>query len=209
MYGPGWYTSGHMAPNVPVALKRLPFNLRRSHLYPRDPALVREAVEADLTGQPPPVAYLPQRMAFSRWKTPPYQVAYGSNVAGLLQALRDNLANLRGLQAYATQRIPGMSPHQAVAALGADRLPQPSDNLEPNLFTTPLAREAVPLNHLVSADELNEFANQYTSYVTNRNVAIAEKRQRAQAAVAQQHFMTTSRVMQATSAPWFLQSENR
>ena len=56
---------------VPQEIARLPFNLKRTALYPRNPQLTAEAImqfQRNMAGDALP-AYMPQRMAFQMWKT--------------------------------------------------------------------------------------------------------------------------------------------
>lgn len=102
--------------------------------------------------------YVPQRMGFSKYKTPPgVKPAWGQNVESMLTALE--------LQHYKLAMIrrgyyvpPVADPYEAAAALGADRLPEPSDNVDPNLYTQSISRGVVGADQLVTGGELNDLA---------------------------------------------------
>jgi hypothetical protein len=191
--------------NAPADIRRLPFNLLRTSLYPRRPALVKQAAKEYLDKTPPPVAYLPQRMGFTRWKTPPYEVAWDANVLSLLAAMQAHVQTVQGGYQAAMSRVPTTSPQQAVAQLGADRLPQPSDNMDPNMDMPPVARNALPLDRVVSAGELSEYVRATKATIANANNARHERRERAMAAVSQQRGLVDDLTSNRAQHPWFMQ----
>lgn len=170
-----FYTSGGYDPFAPQQIRETPFDLLRSHLYPRDPALVRQAVDAELSGKPLPIAYLPQRMAFQKWKTPPYQVAWGQGAVSAIEATALAPNMIRGLQ----PDVPLMPMGMAGQMHGGARLPQPSDNMSPNLRPgyTPLARGVLPSDRYTTSAEVTELAYNVNA-APARNAAVAEARSR-------------------------------
>lgn len=166
--------------NIPAAIARLPFNLLRSQRITREPQMMGEAMEDYLNRDPLPIAYLPQRMAFTRWKTPPYQLAWGSNARSLVAALEQGFAQREHLAQVGQGAAPALSPYQAVAAMGANRLPQPSDNMDPNMNAVPLARGATPLNTLMTARDLDAIAQSYHAYIGSKGAHRINKAEKAQ-----------------------------
>jgi hypothetical protein len=191
--------------NAPDDIRRLPFDLWRSQLYPRRPALVAQAAQEYLDGTQPPAAYLPQRMGFTRWKTPPYEVGWGQNVAALLDALAANVAVQQQAYSAAMSHVPRQTAREAVAAIGADRLPEPSDNLDPNLDAAPLARNALPLDRVVTAQDMNALVRETRSAVESANNVRYERRERAMSAVSQQRSFVDGLLSDRSHHPWFLQ----
>lgn len=58
----------------PVGVRRLPLDLERDGLYPRQPHVVASAIETyqrAMQTQAPPMPHMPQRMLFQQWKTGP------------------------------------------------------------------------------------------------------------------------------------------
>lgn len=146
----------------PDAIQRLPFNLLRSQRITRDPQQMAVAAQGYLEGAPQPVWYVPQRMGFTRWKTPPYRPAWGQNVVSALTALEQQHALLAQIQ-HANYEPPVMNPRQAAQVMGAERLPEPSDNEDPALAENlyPIARNALPIDRLaMTAGELSAFARE-------------------------------------------------
>jgi hypothetical protein len=129
--------------------------LLRSNLPPDDPRTVAALATDD--GGPLP-QYLPQRMGFSKYKTPPgVKPRWGQNAVSMLTALEQ-----QHLQAALIRRgyylPPTESAEDAAERLGADRLPEPSDNLDPNLNDYPVSRGVQPGAGFISGQELNAMA---------------------------------------------------
>jgi hypothetical protein len=68
---------------APSAIRTLPFTLRRSHLFPVNPPLFAQGVAEYEAGEVP-VAYLPQKMGFTRYTTP--GATFAANAAGVVAA---------------------------------------------------------------------------------------------------------------------------
>ena len=143
--------------NIPPEIRRLPIPLLRSQRYPGDPEYVREHVQEYLDGGEKPI-YMPQKMGFVRWKRPPYQRSFRSAVGSPIEALASVEAEERRI-------IPEhmhLRRREAVAAMGANRLPQhnpeyPGDEpIDPGINQLPVARGAVPLRDFVTGSDLNE-----------------------------------------------------
>lgn len=165
--------------NIPAAIARLPFDLLRSQRITREPRMMGEAMERYLDREPLPEAYLPQRMAFTRWKTPPYQLAWGSNARSLIQALEQGYEQRRHLAQVGQGAAPALSPTEAVEQLHANRLPQPSDNMSPNMNAVPLARGAVPRNTITTAQDLDAIAQSYHAWIGKKGAHRVDKLNRA------------------------------
>ena len=165
----------------PRAIQRLPFELLRAQRYPRDPQAMGEAAQEYLEGDQLPVYYAPQRMAFTRWKTPPYNVAWGQNVTGMLTALEQEHALLTSVH-EANYQPPTMTGRQAADALGAERLPEPSDNEDPALAQDlyPIARNALPIDRIgMTGGELSAFIRERTDNVSKIHADGHDRRARA------------------------------
>jgi hypothetical protein len=140
------------APPAPDQIQRLPLDLLRAHIYPRDPTETRAAI--DQSGDTPPTDYIPARMMETRWKTPPYNRTWGSNVVALMESMRVYAARQEQMLAP-NAHVPSLETHQAPESLGADRLPQPSDNFAEPVDGVPLARNALPEDRIaVRGDDL-------------------------------------------------------
>jgi hypothetical protein len=189
----------------PRALQLLPFNLLRSQNYPRDPAQVGQAIETYGGALP---TYMPQRMMFTRWKTPPYNVAWAQNAASVMTALEQQHFKVALLR-RAAAAPQAASPREMADALGAERLPQPSDNIDPAVvdYEEPIGRNALPMRRLsMTARELNAFAEEQDAELARLEDKVHERKHRAMAQVAQRIEDTESRLMAASppNDPWFM-----
>jgi hypothetical protein len=133
---------------IPPEIQRLQIPLLRAHRYPRDPAYVAEAAQEYLDGAEKPI-YMPQKMGFMRWKTPPYERSFRSAVGSPVHALAQEESRWMGV-------VPAhwMMPEDvAVSQMDADRLPP--TNFDPSVNEEPVARGALPLRNTVTADDLS------------------------------------------------------
>lgn len=162
-----WNQGAHPeARYAPEEIRRLPFELNRSSLYPRHPAQAAAAIESmGENPQNPPrhPQFLPQRMAFQRWKTNPGQPAFGYAIQSPLAAQQTYGSLLRSVSTPPTFTA---GPEFAKRARGADRLPQPSDNWTQNIPITPgyqeMASERIPpsaLDEMAQRQSTNEQAS--------------------------------------------------
>ena len=134
---------------IPPEIERLQIPLLRAHRYPRDPEYVAEAAEEYLDGAAKPI-YMPQKMGFTRWMTPPYERSFRSAVASPVMALAQEESRWMGV-------VPAhwMMPEDvAVSQLDADRLPP--TQVDPSVYETPVARGAMPLRDTVTPADLSE-----------------------------------------------------
>lgn len=159
----------------PREIASLPLTLLRSNKRPDDPQMAQAVQDHAANTQLP--EYMPQSMAFSRWKTPPVKVAPGQNAVSVLSALEIQHLHLQLIKKN-FYNPPAQSAVQAADELAARRLPQPSDNLDPNLNTRPIARGVIPASNFVTGGELNSFAQ-------NRLAQITQLRDNAQVGRAQ------------------------
>jgi hypothetical protein len=165
--------------NLPADLDRLPFDLWRSHQYPRRPEIIERAAEEYHRNAPMPQMSLPQRMAFTRWKTPPWVLGWGSNVTALLEAVTEPQQFAARLAAVGQGPAPSESMRQA--SLARSRLPQPSDNASPELDST----EALPRNVLpqyrvsMTTSDLSAVAEQHQKQETANDANRLAQRDRA------------------------------
>lgn len=191
----------------PGAIQQLPFELLRAQRYPRDPQAMGEAAQGYLDQEPQPAFYAPQRMAFTRWKTPPYDVAWGENVAGVLTALEQEHVLLARMH-QANYQPPTMTGRQAAAAMGAERLPQPSDNEDPAVAEDlyPIARNALPMGRVtMTGGELSAFIKERTDGV-NRIQEDAHARRARALAEAQGQVAAVDRLLdegRPYNDPWW------
>ncbi len=119
----------------PMAIRRLPFNLKRDALYPRQPKRAAQAAQAYfryMAGAPMP-HYLPQRMAFQQWKTTPAQqrrdwLSSAESWGTLMQQYTHGVPNrvARKVGPY-----PHYTIHEAAATRGMNMMPQPPRHLTP------------------------------------------------------------------------------
>jgi hypothetical protein len=143
-----------------------------------------EAVQEHAAGGELPI-YMPQRMAFSQFKTPPgFKPDWGQNFAGLHTALER--------QKFVAEMIrrghylpPMTTPHAMAEQLGADRLPEPSDNIDPDLDTQAVSRGLIPSAGFVSGAELNALGREMASELEHVNGAAQDRRAQALAEVAE------------------------
>lgn len=207
------FGQGQFAPYLPTEVKRLPIGLLRSHQYPGDPRGTAVAMEQYLEAQLP-AAYYPQRMAFSRWKTPPVQVAYGQSAAGAYAAGWVPRApwtpnamiggHTSAPPTHYPQRVPVRGPVRGPNEMGLRRMPMPTDNMDPNLRRgyDPLARGVPPANETVSAPVLNQYAVARTAHpappvpqnVTSQALVSVE--------AIRNHF--SALLGEEASVPWFM-----
>jgi hypothetical protein len=165
------------APPAPDQIQRLPLDLLRAHIYPRDPTETRAAI--DQSGDTPPTDYIPARMMETRWKTPPYNRTWGSNVVALMESMRVYAARQEQMLAP-NAHVPSLETHQAPESLGADRLPQPSDNFADPVDQVPLARNALPEDRIaVRGDDLAALSLMNIQQRTANDVAQTAKLQNA------------------------------
>jgi hypothetical protein len=139
---------------APRELTSIPFNLRRSQLYPVNPPTVRQGIEQYAAGEPEVAGYMPQRMGFTRWKSGPAAKTFGASAVSALQAsdiYSQQVGDLVGATGEAGTGI--YTP--TMAAYDFNRLPQPMDNWYAD--PTPVARNL--LNRPVAqAANLNQYA---------------------------------------------------
>jgi hypothetical protein len=190
--------------NAPDGIRRLPMTLWRSSLYPRQPKVVAAAAQEYLEDAPLPIAYMPQRMGFTRWKTPPYDVAWGSSVVALLNAMEQGLRAQYTLQAAGMSSAPVETSEMAVARLHANRLPQVSDNEDPNINAHPVARNALPLDRITTAKQLNDYVYMTRANLANGHAERSERQQRAMAAVSEQSQGIAEILGDNSQKPWFM-----
>jgi hypothetical protein len=194
-----FYTSGNFYPQLPRAIQTLPFDLYRQTKVTRDPSIIQHGIEQYFAGDVP-VYYAPQRMQFSKWKSPPTPIGYGQNVISMLDAFSHRLAVERAAQ---PRGIPFNGPVAAARRMGLDRLPQPTDNMDPNLRAgyIPLARGAVPLNRITDAAVIQTYVDAGNAERVGNDARTAAMRQvqERQAILAD---MTGGNV----GEPWFIRS---
>lgn len=133
---------------VPRELRDLPFNSRRSQLYPENPPLAFQAMEMAQAGAPVPIAYMPQKVGFTRWKTPARtfaDTALTSNAA---------VSGYQRQQAALSFTGRGAAPMYTTTQASADlvRLPQAAPEINPY----PIARGVT--SRMVPFEELDAYA---------------------------------------------------
>ncbi len=185
--------------NTPPGIRQLQFNQLRSHLYPRDPYLAAKALEE--YGQPVP-AYLPQRMLFTRWKTPPMRPAWMENAIGFSQAVTQGPAHVQQLEQ--ASKLPPMMPFwDAPQAMGANTLPQPDTTPGPE----PISRGVLPPERIhLTPDQLEELGHQQYAAVGAGYAGAQGARDRAIAEVQGAINDTNQAIYGGTPEddPWFL-----
>lgn len=193
-----WYSSGNFTSYLPRQLKQIPLDLKRSHAYPPTPEVTEQGL--DEYGQPLP-HYVPQRMAFTKWKTPPYEARWAASVLGYLQATNEWRQRVKRI-ASTYSHVPIQTPEMAVENMGADTLPPLNEN--PNMYSEPVARQALPLNRMLSAEELNKYAREVNRGELASVMTAADSRNRAMQEVENQHMRYMDFLRREESAPWFM-----
>lgn len=141
------------------------------------------AVQAHAAGDELPI-YMPQRMAFTEFKTPPgVKPAWGQNVVGLHTALERQAFHAAMIR-KGYYMPPITTPHAMAEQLGADRLPEPSDNIDRNLDTKAMSRGLIPSAGFVSGAELNALGRETQHELERLNDEGHDRRGRALAEVA-------------------------
>lgn len=111
---------------APGELRALPFNARRSQLYPLNMPTAAQAIDDALAGRHAS-AYLPQKMTYSRFKNGPAAIDYAENVVGVLGAQQSAQDFVYGIVDPITRNkgvyTARMASHDMV------RLPQVRDNV--------------------------------------------------------------------------------
>jgi len=193
-----FYTSGNFYPQLPRVMHDLPIDLLRSRAYPRNPQVLENGLRQLEQGDKP-VFYAPQRMAFSKWKTPPVPAGWGQNVTSMLAAYRAQFGVIGAAQ---PKGLPIMDALAAGRAVGADRMPEPTDNMDPNLYRgyVPLSRGAVPLDDMVDVAAIDQVAADASNPEELRNdarVSALEEIGAYQDRLQMMHFSNAG-------TPWFL-----
>jgi len=192
-----FYTGGDFYDQMPQVMRDLPVDLLRSRQYPRNPEVLERGLEQLQHGKRP-VFYAPQAMGLTRWKTPPTRTAWGQNVTSLLSAMHHNLQVQHQARVH---QVPVMDAIEAGRAVGADRMPMPTDNMDPNLREgyVPLASGAVPRNRLVDMNQLSQ---------AHAAVAAVEMKSDARRAALQEVGAYSDRLammaLASSGVPWFV-----
>lgn len=180
-----FYASGDYYAQLPRAIQELPFGLLRTHTYPGgQEAVITEALEQYRAGETPP-QMMPQRMGLTRWRKGPdgQPPVFGSNVQALLASVRYQMQVEQAANARVA-RLPVMDAYDAPRQMQADRLPMPSEELNPNLRRgyVPLARGVTPADALVEGREVLQLVDAtMPDYVQLRARALAQVGQKMQA----------------------------
>lgn len=196
--GPQFFYRGGFY-NSPRQIQMLRFNQRRSHLYPRDPYFTAQALQPEQ----PAAQYLPQRMAFTRWKTPPTRVAWGENAAGVVAATAQAPAQVSAMEEAAG--LPPMLPFwDAPAALGADGLPEAP---VADFSEQPISRGVLPHNRMqLHAGELSALVREQREGIARGHRGAQDRRDLAMAEVSNQVSAVTRLVQggESEDAEWYL-----
>jgi hypothetical protein len=137
---------------APQEIQNLPFNSKRSQLYPMNPPTAMQAVEDALEGRTA-AGYMPQKMAFTRYKNGPAAKNAGSSAVGAWNAGAIYQNKVHDLVSPIEAGKGIYTPAMANADLV--RLPQAMDNWYANPH--PIARGLLD-RPIVSAAELNAYA---------------------------------------------------
>lgn len=142
---------------APREIRDLPFNLRRSQLYPVNYPTFAQAVEAQVNDVARPVGYFPKKMAFTRYKNGPAAKEAGSSAVSAYQA---SLIFPERVDALVGPIEAGKGIFTtSQASEHFTRLPQARDNLRINAF--PLAK-GLSDRPQVMGPELAEYARLQT-----------------------------------------------
>jgi hypothetical protein len=194
-----WNTDGHYGRYVPQELKDLPLELKRSHRYPRNPEEITTAMQEYLDGKPKP-EYLPQGMAFQRWKAPPWKAAWLSGTIALMQARQNEARRLARLTGAGMEHVPVAPIDQQ--AQEYEQMPMPLDEVNPAL-THP--RGAVkPGEKLLSADDMRRLGRDYDKRMYQNGEGLAGRTMDALQQVKSQAAQLEDFVSAPEQgAPWF------
>jgi len=147
-----FYIGGNTV-NRPEQLRKLPLELYRSQDYPGQPAMMADAAQRYLNGEPVPT-YVPARMMYTRWTSP--NMAFGSSTVAMLQALkqsRDVQTNLQNAAISQGGNVPvGLDFYESADMITGSQLPSLQRLSQQDYDRTPLARNALPLGSFLSAD---------------------------------------------------------
>lgn len=159
---------------VPPELAHQPFNARRAHYYPSRP-LIPQSVAAQGPGPIP--TYMPQKLGFRRWKTPPYDVDWVSAVSSPVRA---GAAYQTLVQRTSHTGLPIADVARAAAALRANRLPEPTDNLD---LRTAIAQGVNPRSRSMPPVDLDAIGRAQAQLKDDAQVSriLAREQARAQA----------------------------
>jgi hypothetical protein len=178
---------------APQLITAAPFNLTRSHLFPRVWAqpIVDTAIEQQ-GGENP--TYMPQRMGFRSHKKPPGigPRDWTSETTSPVRAMR---ASGTFLRSAGLRTDPLLSQPIAIAARshGADALPMPGDNL--SIAMDIVARGANKLDaERVPPTMLNDLARQQSHLEAGNRVQVAARRDAARGAAVEQALMQMRRL---------------
>lgn len=137
---------------APEEITGLPFNLRRSQLYPPNPPLTEQAINDQLNGRRASVL-LPQKMGFTKWHSGPAAQRFGESAMSSMaaeQIFASKVAALTGPIEAGKGVFPAM-----MAARAMNRLPQAMDGFEFN--PNPLARGLLE-RPIAQSDQLTAYA---------------------------------------------------
>lgn len=193
-----WYTGGNFYPQLPEVIHDLPIDLLRSRAYPRNPEVLEEGIRQLEHGDRPEF-YAPGSMANSKWKTPPTQVGFGQNVISMLDAVRQQFL----VRAQITPKgLPTMDAIAAGRFVGADRMPEPTDTMDLNMYRgyVPLARGAVPLDDMVDVEAIDQVAVDASNPEDLRNDARISALQSIEGYQDRLQMMAFAN----TGTPWFM-----
>jgi hypothetical protein len=193
--------------NVPRGFKRLPLELQRSHQYPRNPEASTAAMQEYVDGGTPPV-YLPQNMAFNRWKTPPWKQAWMSGIIALMRAKQQEALRMQQMRSIGRYGSPRQTVHQAAEQY--NEMPLPLDQVNPNIDQPVIAQSVANPRDMMSADEVSDLGRQYDNRIQQASEEIgsraASAQQEIQSQVAQfEDFVTAPQ----PDEPWFRKRVSR
>lgn len=137
---------------APQQIRDLPLNLQRSQMYPGNPATIDQAIMDSLEGRKP-IALMPQKMLFTRYKNGPAAMEAGASAVSSAAAADIYALKVEGLTAPIEANKGIYTPQMASDVFVA--LPQPMDNWWAN--PNPVARNLMD-KPVVQASELNAFA---------------------------------------------------
>lgn len=158
---------------TPRAIQRLPLNLQRNALYPRDPERAAAAVQEYrryMDGATMP-QLLPQRMAFQQWKTSPDMVRrdWLSSAESFTRLTQDYDHGVPTRVARRVEGVPRYDIFDAAAARGANMMPQPQTTMVPVVArtvrmdtetSTMTGRAEPPPSAWAVADEITQMRHQ-------------------------------------------------
>lgn len=189
---------------APEALRRLPMALLRSQNYPKYPDQTAVAAQQVIDGQAQAQIHMPRSAVYTQWKST-YKGGFGDNVASMLLAMEQGVAQTQQLQKAALGAVPNTYPIH-VAAQPFNQIPGPSPT---SLNHTPLSRDVQPQETMLTVDRLSDYVKESRAQRVQNAIARSDRKGKAiQAIAARQQYLHDRTIATRATTPWGLVQEN-